>query len=155
MDFAMDLLKFLITAMIASSAYGMVFDLKGSPLFFGALGGGIGWVAYKLLLLRFNYAFAFFVAAVIVAVYAEVMARIRKMPASVFILVGMLPLVPGEGIYLTMKALVDGNTVAFMNEGRHTFAVAGALSLGILLVSSVARLVTQLRVRKQHKNRAA
>lgn len=155
MDFALDIVKFLITAMIASSAYGMVFDLKGTPLLFGALGGGIGWVVYKLLLINFNYAFAFFIAAVVVAIYSEVMARVRKMPASVFILVGMLPLVPGEGIYLTMKALVDGDSVAFMNEGRHTFAVAGALSLGILLVSSLARLVAQLRFAKLRKDRAS
>ena len=45
MDFALDIVKFLITAMpIASSAYGMVFDLKGTiALVWRSAAASAGW----------------------------------------------------------------------------------------------------------------
>ncbi len=142
------ILFYFISACLASSAFGLVFDLRGKTLIYGAMGGGFGWVIYRLLDPLTGYALAFFVAAVFVSVYAEVMARLRKMPASVYILVGMLPLVPGEGIYLTMSTLVSGDYLGFSEVSRKTFGSAGILALAILLVSSVARLLAQVKEKR-------
>lgn len=143
-----ELLSYFISASLASMAFGLVFALRSKTLLFGAFGGGMGWVIYNVLDKNYSYAFAFFIAAVMISIYSEVMARVQKMPASVFILVGMLPLVPGEGIYLTMASLVNEDYLAFKIHGRETFVSAGVLALAILLVSSMARLYSQIKLRR-------
>lgn len=121
----------------------MVFELRGKLLFYASLGGGISWGFYKILLTYFShyhYLLPFFLATVIASLYAEVMARLIRKPATIFQLVAMLPLVPGEGIYLTMFYLVQGETERGLTKGGETLAIAGALALGILFVSSLAKL---------------
>lgn len=74
-----------------------------------------------------------------VALYSEILARIYKAPVTMFLIVGILPLVPGAGIYYTMEYCVSGNQIAFGQSLVHTLAVAGALALGIVLISSLFR----------------
>ena len=83
-----------------------------------------------------------------VAAYAEVMARLMKAPATGFLVVGILPFVPGGGIYYTMEYCLSGDTELFLTTGIHTFGVAGAVAVGILLVSSITRLLREGRAPK-------
>ena len=55
--------------------------------------------------------------------------------------VGILPFVPGGGIYYTMEYCLSGDTQLFLSTGIHTFGVAGAVAVGLLLVSSLVRLL--------------
>ena len=68
------------------------------------------------------------------------MARLRRKPATGYLLVALFPLVPGGGIYYTMEYCIAGNTDLFLETGLHTLGVAGVLALGVLLVSSVVRM---------------
>ena len=60
-------------------------------------------------------------------------------PLSSYLLVALLPLVPGAGIYYAMRYCVEGETDLFLNALLHTFGVAAALSVGAMLASSVLR----------------
>ena len=81
-----------------------------------------------------------FIATVAITVYSEIMARIHKVPVTGYLLIALLPMVPGGGIYYTMEYCIAGNTQMFLETGLHTLGIAGALALGILLVSSLNRL---------------
>ena len=70
------------------------------------------------------------------------MARVRKCPATSYLLISIFPLVPGAGIYYTMEYAVHGETPLFLQQGMDTLSLAGALALGILLVTSVMRMWT-------------
>ena len=82
------------------------------------------------------------VAALVIAAYAEMMARIRKYPTTSYVLIACLPLVPGAGIYYTMEYAVAGETDLFLSSFLHTLGLAGSMALGILLVGSLVRLIT-------------
>ena len=87
-----------------------------------------------------NYEFSKFVAAffasLTVCILSELFAKIYKNPATMFILPGLLPLVPGAGVYYTMYDIVTNKVADAVNTGIETLLVAGALALGII-VSSV------------------
>ena len=71
---------------------------------------------------------------------AECFARLMKAPATIFLIIGILPLVPGSGLYNAMDHLISGDSVMFAQVGLETASYAGAIAVGVSMVSSVARL---------------
>lgn len=105
-----------------------------------ALIGGVSWTVYRFVLeySRPEYA-AFFVATLIVAVAAEVLARIYKMPAPIFILPSLIPIVPGTRLYRTALALVEEDYTLFRDEAARTLFAFCAISVAIAVSSVAAR----------------
>lgn len=129
-----------IWAFLACVPFGAVMNLRGKALIFASLGGGIGWFFYLFSNPLHNDIMQYFIAMIALSVYSEIMARVFKMPVTGFLLVAMLPMVPGGGIYYTMEYCVIGNNEMFIETGLHTLGIAGALAMGTLLVSSLVRL---------------
>lgn len=127
-------------AFFACAAFGLVYNMRGKTLMLASLGGALGWLVYLLLNFVKNDIFQFFIATVATAIYSEIMARVLKKPATEFQIVALLPMVPGGGIFYTMEYCVIGNNAMFLQTGLHTLGIAGALAMGILLVSSLFRM---------------
>ncbi|MCH3972453.1 MAG: threonine/serine exporter family protein [Oscillospiraceae bacterium] len=134
---------------VACVAYCMCVNLKGWRMVWASLGGAIGWGVYLLFGFLHHDLFQYMMASVAVSAYSEVMARLNKTPVTGFLLVSMLPMVPGGGIYNTMQYAVSGNNSMFLSTGLHTFGIAGAIALGVLLVSSTVRLYTNIQQQKK------
>ncbi|MEG0803562.1 MAG: threonine/serine exporter family protein [Pygmaiobacter sp.] len=141
----MEILRALISSFVACFAFSIILNTRGKLLFFAPLGGSICWCAYLLFALFFEELPCYFFATIVITIYSEIMARVFKAPATVFLLVGLLPLVPGGGIYYTMEYALEGNTLAFLSRGLNTFSIAGCLALGILVVSSIMRFSSRVR----------
>ncbi len=131
-------------SLAACLGFCLVYNLRGMKMLFASLGGALGWLVYLLCAGMHNDVMQFFLATIALSIYAEIMARIHKTPVMVFLIIALLPLVPGSGIYYTMEYAINGDTAAFLETGLHTLAIAGSLALGILLVSSLVRLVTKV-----------
>ena len=84
---------------------------------------------------------ACFLASIVIAIYSEIMARIRKCPAIGFLVMGLLPLIPGSALYYTMNYAVRGNMTMFGTQGLRTVELAGLMAAGILLVSTIMRMI--------------
>ena len=80
-----------------------------------------------------------FIDALVIAVLSEVMARRQKAPATLFASVGLIPVVPGGGLYHTMHSLIQGDYSSAVGYGVQTVLIAGSLALAVALVSSVVR----------------
>lgn len=119
----------------------ILFNIRKKYLFFAAFGGAITWFFY---LFTFQYGhsniFAYFIASVIAGIYSEVMARILKTPVTTFVICAIIPLVPGGGMYYTMLETIHGNITNSLNLGLETISIAGAIAVGIILVSSLTKI---------------
>lgn len=73
----------------------------------------------------------------------------RKCPATGYLLIAFIPLVPGAGIYNMMDAALRGDTQDFLTTGLHTLSIAGALAVGVLIVSSLVRMYNMLQRRRR------
>ena len=71
-----------------------------------------------------------------------------KAPATIFLIIGILPLVPGSGLYNAMDHLISGDSVMFAQVGLETASYAGAIAVGVSMVSSVARLLFRKHLSK-------
>lgn len=136
-------LYYFLTAFVASIAYAMVFELHGRTLIMTSLGGGISWLIYKWMsaISGIDELVPYLIATLVVSFYSELMARKMKKPATLFLIVAMLPLVPGQGIYDTMLAFVNGDSSLGMQRGSRTLAITGTLALGMLLASTIFRII--------------
>lgn len=104
--------------------------------------GGLGWLVF--LLCKDNQlplTAAYASGSLVVGVAAEVFAAVRRRPATVCIVPGLIPLVPGGGMYQTMQAAVTGNMDGVLTAGFETLCAAGAIAAGIAAAAAAARLV--------------
>ena len=109
-------------------------------------GGALGWLVYLVaLLLGASDLLGYFLAALAISAYAEIMARVRRCPVTGYLLISFLPLVPGAGIYYTMEYALQGNTQMFLSKGMHTLGLAGSLAVGVLVMSSLVRLILTIQ----------
>ena len=93
---------------------------------------------------------AYFIGTLTASIYAEIMARIRKYPAISYLVISAFPLIPGAGVYYTMNFAVKGDMRSFSNTGTHTIAFAGIMPVGILVGSTIVRMITIHANRKQN-----
>ena len=129
--------------------FAILFNIHGPGGLLCALGGVITWLVY-LFTVHYtgNDLAAYFWGTLFAALYAEIMARIRKYPAISYLVVSIFPLIPGAGVYFAMNYAVKGQMEAFADQGMHTAAIAGIMAVAILLASTTVRIITTFRKKK-------
>lgn len=135
---------------LACIGFAVLFNIHGPGGLLCALGGSLAWLIYAgLVRLGFSELTGYFWGAAVSAIYAESMARIRKYPAISYLVVSLFPLLPGAGVYYAMTYAVHGEMERFANQGASTAAIAGALAVGILLVSTSVKMIHTWRTMKK------
>ena len=147
------MLRFLpcLHAFIACASFCFIFQVR-KPLFIllCSLNGAISWLVYLLTdFLPFEAA-RYFVATIAVSALAEILARVLKAPATIFLVIGIIPLVPGGGLYYTMDYLINGDFAMFTAKGLQTAAAAGAIAAGASMVTSLVRMLTWRKQTRLH-----
>ena len=135
-------------ATVACLGFVIVFNIHGQGSWLCALGGGLTWAVYCLVAAcGGEELLGYFLATIFAAVFAEVMARVRKYPAISYLITSLLPLIPGAGIYYSAQQAMQGNYQGFVEYSTHTLAIAGVMAVGILIIVSTTRLWTQRKKR--------
>ncbi|NLP29369.1 MAG: threonine/serine exporter [Clostridia bacterium] len=138
-------------SMLATLGFGVIFNIRGKNLFFASLGGAIAWFSYMFFQeINFSITTANFMASIIIGIYSEVMARINKAPVTVYVICSLIPLVPGGGMYYTMFESITGSLDKALKLGVETLSSAGALATGVLLTSSISRLLIQTKEKRKN-----
>ena len=138
-----------IATFIACVGFAIIFNIHGVGIYICALGGTLAWAVYCIATYFGTDIYtAYFLAAVVAAIYSEVMARVRKYPAISYLVVAIFPLIPGAGIYYTTNYLLQDNRDAFIEKGLQTIGIAGVIAVGILMVSTIVRLQKSRKSKK-------
>lgn len=127
----------ILAAVIGSLGFLLLFNLKKDKIPFALAGAGMGWVIY--LICSYFHASDFIanmVASIFCAASAEVLARWRKAPSTLFLLIHILPLVPGGSLYYTMRSFILKDQQEFTMHGLNTLYVSAGIAIGILVVTS-------------------
>ena len=130
----------LLTAFLGSIGFSILFHIRGVKLLFAGLGGFLSWGFYLLI--------ANLLAASFSAAYAEIMARVLRSPATIFVIPSLIPLVPGGALYYAMYSAMVGNAEALSFYGFQTWNVALGIAIGVASVTSICNLLTVLRRRR-------
>lgn len=135
-----------MSAFLGSIGFAIILKIKGKQIVYAGIGGLVTWLIYLLTFEELHSDFTCnLIAAVFVAVYAEVMARINKAPATIFLTAAAVPLIPGGKLYYTMYGIVSENRQMFEENGTSAITIALAISLGFVAVAVVNKYLNRLK----------
>lgn len=124
----------------------IVFNTNKYDILRAAAVGAAGWLVYSVLKeAASSVAVAYFSGAFVVALLSEILAFTLKNPATVYLLPGLFPLVPGGGMFQTMEAAVNGDMAKALSIGFSTLTAAGAIAIGIAVVASLAKILNKIK----------
>ena len=148
-----DLLAELIGCFVGCVGFSVIFNIHGRGGLLCCFGGIICWTCYRLAgRMGMDNIVAYFIATFVVSLYSEIMARIRKYPAISYLVVSIFPILPGAGVYYAVAHLLDGNNSAFAAKGMETASIAGVMAAGILIASTIIRLITGRMYKKSKQS---
>lgn len=140
-------MKEFVLAFLGSYGPAILFNIERKNLIWAGLCGATGWASYKNVLMFTNSnIFAVFVAAMVISIISEIMAKVLKTPSTVFYIPSLFPIVPGISSYQTVLYIINGRLNDAVSKGIETLGSAGAISFGILLVSTIFRFINRRNV---------
>jgi uncharacterized membrane protein YjjP (DUF1212 family) len=116
------------------------------------VGGAVGWLAYLLLVqVAATPLVATFLAAFVVGLLSWWFARIQHAPVTLYVVPGILPLLPGLTIYAGMLDLARNQNVQGLLELVHALFLGGALAAGVALSHSLAAALWRGRLGRRRR----
>lgn len=126
----------VISAFISTIGFSIFFHTQRKHLLICGGIGAMGWLVYLLANERTNSSvLASFIAALLVTALSYILAKNRRTPITVFLIAGIIPLVPGLGLYRMMSALLDEDFASALNYATLTFEIAGVIAGAIVIIS--------------------
>lgn len=145
----MPILNHFLLAFIATIGFSILFNVPKKSLFYAGITGGLGWSVYIYSKdITLSSTFSNFFAACVVGIIGEIFARVDKKPVTFFIIPGIVPLVPGFGMYSTMITLINNDYAKAAQIGIETLSTSGAIVIGIVLISSIAKILKSQKAQK-------
>ena len=127
----------VVASFFGTLGFGFLFNIRGKKQIFAALGGMFAWFLFLALRPAVeNEVLRYFIVSICSTIYAEILARIFKTPATTFSIITLIPLVPGGALYRTATLFINGDVTLFITNFIYTMELSIALSLGIVIVTS-------------------
>jgi len=112
--------------------------------------GGVAYLLYWVLLQFGLYEpIAIFIGAFLGSILGQYCARRMQMIASIFVLLSMIPLVPGLGLYRCMRFLAQEMYSAGADAGVRAMVDIVMIALGLAMGSFIFRMAVLARPRKE------
>lgn len=129
-------------AFFAVLGFSLILEVPKKLLLHTGLIGAVGWWIYLMV---HNYwgstvVLAAFWSAMVVSLLSHTAARILKAPVTVFLIGGILPVVPGAGMYRTAYSVIMESSEMVYKNLQETLLIAGAIAIAIFIMDSMFRL---------------
>ena len=140
MQITLSMIVKILGAFLSIFAFSVYLETPKKHIFKAGLVGAIGGFVYLAALqLHGGDVLASFLSALAVSLVSHIFARIFKTPVTIFLVAGILPTVPGAGMYRAVHHLLIEDEVKAAYYMIQTLEIAGAIALAIFLVDSVFR----------------
>lgn len=136
----------MIYAFMSTAGFAVLFNIPRRNIIHASITGFLGWYVFFLVNQEVaSVALASFLGALVVGSVGELFARVLKKPVTIFVIPGIIPLVPGYALYYTMLKIIDKSYITAANTGSNALIVALAIASGIIISSSFGRLYSKIK----------
>lgn len=132
----------VISAFLATVGFSIIFHVPKKQLLMCGLVGSLGWLVYLVgIHLGHSPIVANFAAALVVSQSSLILAKVRKLPVTLLLIPGIIPMVPGAATYQAMYALLTGDYLAALGYSLSAFQVSAAIVGGIVITTMLPRIL--------------
>lgn len=116
----------IVESFLATLAYAVLFNVPKQYYTACGITGMAGWLLYLAMCQVTTVALASFVGTLAVVLISRILTVRKKCPITIFLVSGIIPLVPGAGIYYTAYYLVTGQMSLAAVNGLEAVKIAFA-----------------------------
>lgn len=124
-----------LACMAATVFFALLLEQPKNTLFHTALISSSGYIVY--ILMGRGGMDAFFLSGLTVGVLCEITARLKKKTTTLYLVSGIIPLVPGLGLYRSVIFLAQKDYDNAIRTAVDTLGGIGAIALAITLSAMV------------------
>lgn len=150
----LEILKLLAMAALGTLGFSIIFYIHPRRLALATLGGLIAGGIYIITVRITDSEFiSTTLASFAATAFSEIAARKTMAPAVVYLVPGIITLVPGNALYYTMNSIVSENYTAAMQYGKTTIEVALGISGGLISASIIWALIQKKQLHRKMKTK--
>lgn len=130
----------IICPFVGTVGFAIMFNVPKRYYLSCGFTGAAGWLVYHIAVSAgCSAATASFFGTLIVVLLSRILTVVMKCPITIFLVSGIIPLVPGAGIYYTVFYMVTNELAEATKRGLESAKVAFAIVLAIVFVVSLPR----------------
>lgn len=137
----------LVAAFIGTVGFSILFGAPRRHYVACALVGTVGWAVYLWALTGLSVVGAAFFSALSIAAASHLLSRVMHSPVTIFLICGIIPLVPGGGIFWTAYYLVTNQLHLAASTGFVALKVTIAIAGGIILTAGLFNQLMKIKKR--------
>lgn len=131
---------------IATTLFSIIFNAPRRLLLACGFVGAMGWTIYKFTVdMDLGKVMAAFLGSLILGIMSHTMSRHYKRPVIIFIVPGIIPLVPGGLAYEATRLLVTNQYTQAVNTFLEVTLISGAIAFGILCAEIMYFIYTRIK----------
>lgn len=116
----------------------------------GAVGGGVYLLSMEC---ETGAVIASFLSALVIAFLSHTFARVLQAPVTIFLIPGILPTVPGAGMYRIVYYIMAGKNGTSAYYLVQTLEIAGMIALAVFLVGTFFKVLKSGQKRGENDGR--
>lgn len=124
----------LLACFFAAFAFSMLMNQPRSTMPVSSL---IAVAGYGVFMLLGRGVLAYFLATILIGLSCEICARLMKRTATLFFTGAIVPLVPGVGLYNTMRYCVEADYSKAVSTGVVTLLAICGIALAVTITSVI------------------
>ncbi|MDU6878352.1 MAG: threonine/serine exporter family protein [Clostridium botulinum] len=140
----------ILMAGVGTLGFALFFSVNKKHIAAATFGGLLSWTIYLIIYhITGSIFLGNMIASMVVCLWSELMARKLKAPTNIFMISGIIPLLPGGTLYYTMEAMLQKNKKVFIHKGLETIMITVGIVAGIVAISVI--FVYFLNLLKKYK----
>ncbi len=124
----------LISCGVAAASFSVLLHQPRNTILVSSV---VSILGYSVFLLLKQSTLAYFLASLLIGLCCELAARLMKRVATLFVTGAIVPLVPGIGLFRTMRFVVDGEYSRAVQTGAATLLGICGIAMAITISSVI------------------
>ena len=142
-----------IASMLATVSFAILYSTPKRHLLYCSITGALGWIIY-LIFKDFgaNTILCNFASAFSLSIIARIFAVFNQAPVTLYLFPGIIPIVPGAGIYYTAYYFFMNNMYQSGRFAQDTAKTVLAICFGIIFAMAIPQKLFKVMKKGEKKN---
>ncbi|MGN1298454.1 MAG: threonine/serine exporter family protein [Candidatus Scatovivens sp.] len=136
----------MIAAFLAVFFFSVTLEVNKKFIIYAGITGMLGWITYLICKkFQINDILSYMISGVVITLVSYILSKIFKVLVTIFLIPGILPIVPGVAIYRTVYYLIMNNIESTRYYLIQTVLIAGSIAIAIFLAESIVIVNSKIK----------